>query len=108
MINLVFRNLISNSIKFVYEGGEIIITAVEKGNMVFVTVSDNGMGIEQRDLPKLFKIESRHSTTGTFNEKGTGLGLTLCKEIIERHNGKITVESEKGKGTAFTFSLPVN
>jgi signal transduction histidine kinase len=108
MINLVFRNLISNSIKFVYAGGEIVITAVEKGNMVFVTVSDNGMGIEQRDLPKLFKIESRHSTTGTFNEKGTGLGLTLCKEIIERHNGKITVESEKGKGTAFTFSLPVN
>jgi signal transduction histidine kinase len=71
-----------------------------------ITISDNGIGIDNENLDKLFKIDSYHSTSGTLGESGTGLGLIICKEFVEKNGGKIDVYSEKGKGCAFTFSLP--
>jgi Signal transduction histidine kinase len=71
-----------------------------------ITVSDNGTGIKKETIDKLFRIEESNSTTGTQNEKGTGLGLLLCKEFILKHKGKIWVESEWGKGSKFHFTLP--
>jgi PAS domain S-box-containing protein len=106
MIGTVLRNLISNAIKFTKPEGQINITAESTKAEVKVTVSDNGIGISDEELEKLFRIDENHSTSGTLNERGTGLGLILCKEFIEKHNGKIWVESEFGKGSKFLFSVP--
>ncbi len=103
----VFRNLISNAIKFTNPGGKIILDAKIKGNFVEICVSDNGIGIEASMKDKLFEISEKVSTAGTSEEPGTGLGLILCKEFIEKNNGKISVESEAGKGSKFYFTLPV-
>ncbi len=103
-------NLISNSIKFTKSGGKIVISAradVVKRNVQFV-VEDNGIGIKKEDLPKLFKVDSKFTTTGTAGEKGSGLGLNLVHEIIQKHGGEIRVESEYGKGTKFIFTIPVS
>jgi len=106
MMGTVLRNLISNAIKFTYAGGEIVIHIDVKPDKVIVAVSDNGVGIKPEAIDKLFNIENSYSTIGTNNEKGTGLGLVLCKEFIEKHNGKIWVESEIGKGSKFYISIP--
>ncbi len=106
MINTVFRNLISNAIKFTNPGGKIIITAVENHGIITISVKDNGVGISPESRKKLFRIDENHSTRGTQNEKGTGLGLILCREFIDKHGGQIRVESEVGKGSTFYFSLP--
>jgi two-component system sensor histidine kinase/response regulator len=107
MINTVFRNLISNAVKFTNPGGEIIISAVKKENEIIFSVTDNGIGISKNSIEKLFRIDQSFSTTGTNNEKGTGLGLILCKEFIKKKNGKIWIESTVGSGTTFYFSLPI-
>ncbi len=106
IINLVLRNLILNAVKFTESGGRIWITAKEEAKEIIVSVSDNGIGIkpEVRDL--LFEKTSGYSTRGTANEKGTGLGLILCKEFVEKNGGRIWLESELGKGTTFYFTLP--
>lgn len=104
MINTVLRNLISNAIKFTGQGGKIIISAKKKANKILVSVSDNGVGIQTERLEQLFRIDQSDSTPGTNNEKGTGLGLILCKEFVEKHGQKIWVESEIGKGTTFYFT----
>jgi len=106
MINTVIRNLVSNAIKFTKTGGEIIITATEKQNEILVSVKDNGVGIPHSAVDKLFRIDENYTTSGTNNEQGTGLGLILCKEFIEKHGGKIWVESEEGKGSMFSFIIP--
>jgi len=106
MLNTVIRNLISNAIKFTMPGGRIIIAAEEKKHELTVSVSDTGVGIPKEAMKKIFSIQENYTTTGTQNEKGTGLGLILCKEFVEKHGGKIWVESKKEKGTVFTFSLP--
>ena len=108
MISTVVRNLISNAIKFTRPGGEIIITATENQTEVSVSVKDNGVGIPRDMLGKLFRIDENYTTSGTANERGTGLGLILCKEFIEKHGGKIWVESDEGQGSTFCFSLPSN
>lgn len=105
MINTVLRNLISNAIKFTRQGGEIILSVTKNENKCTVSVKDNGIGIPKERVEKLFRIEESESTAGTANEKGTGLGLILCKEFIEKHDEKIWVESEEGKGSTFYFSL---
>jgi len=105
MIGTVLRNLISNAVKFTYSGGEIIISAKQNQNELIVTVSDNGVGIKKETIEKLFRIDESYSTTGTENEKGTGLGLILCMDFINKHGGKIWVESEPGKGSKFHFKL---
>lgn len=112
MILTVLRNLVSNAIKFTRNGGEILIETgqfVNIGTQRFleVKVTDNGVGIPKEKLSKLFKIAESVSTKGTENESGTGLGLLICKEFVEKHHGKIWVESEVGKGTKFIFTLPV-
>lgn len=106
MTKTIFRNLISNAIKFTFSGGNILISATEGKRFVEIEVKDNGMGISEETIKKLFKIDQFHSTSGTNNEQGTGLGLLFCKEFIELHGGKIWVESEPNKGSKFKFTLP--
>ncbi len=106
MIDTVVRNLLNNSIKFTETGGEITITTKKTDDEIIVSISDNGVGINKKDITKLFRIEEHFTNLGTANESGTGLGLILCKEFIEKNGGKIWVESKEGKGTTFFFSLP--
>lgn len=106
MLNTVIRNLISNAIKFTYENGEIIVSAYNDGELILISVEDNGVGMQQENIEKLFNIGSNFSTKGTQKEEGTGLGLILCKEFVERNGGSIFVESEYGKGSCFSFTVP--
>ena len=108
MINTVVRNLISNAIKFTPAGGEITIRAIKENNNWVIGVSDTGIGMEEQDTQKLFRMDKSFSKEGTAGEKGTGLGLLLCKEFVEKNSGKIWVESTPGKGTTFWFSLPLS
>ncbi len=106
MIDTVVRNLLSNAIKFTPRGGTIKFNSSVEGEMVVISIQDNGIGIPPDMLPVLFKAGAKTSRPGTEGESSTGLGLLLCKEYIEKHNGKIWVESTEGKGTKFYFSLP--
>jgi signal transduction histidine kinase len=106
MITLVIRNLISNAVKFTREGGKISVSSALKEGMVEICIEDNGIGISKTDIQKLFRIDVQFSQNGTNNETGTGLGLILCKEFIQKNQGKIRVESEPGVGSKFIFSLP--
>ena len=106
MVNTVVHNLVSNALKFTSAGGHINVSAGEQNDAVEIAVSDTGIGIYSGDLPKLFRIDAQYTNIGTAGEKGTGLGLILCQELVERNNGKIWVESEVGKGTTFRFTLP--
>ncbi len=105
-INLVFRNLITNAIKFTTEGGTVIIDAKDEGKEWLVSVQDNGIGISEDVQQILFDKTSPYTTRGTANEKGTGLGLILCKEFVEKNGGKIWVASVNGKGSTFWFTIP--
>ncbi|MEW6701653.1 MAG: ATP-binding protein, partial [Bacteroidota bacterium] len=107
MLNSIIGNLLSNGIKFSHRGGKILINSAVVDHIVEVSVEDYGIGISPKDQSKIFSLEVSHTTRGTEDEKGTGLGLVLCKEMIERHGGKIRVESKQGKGTKFIFTLPV-
>jgi PAS domain S-box-containing protein len=106
MIKTILRNLISNAVKFTNPGGEIKIGAEQNEKELIVSVTDNGVGINKENIDKLFRIDYTYSTLGTNKEKGTGLGLLLCKEFIEMHGGKIWAESNEGKGCTFNFSIP--
>ena len=106
MIQIVLQNLISNAIKFCNRGDKILVSAQQKGQDCVVCVSDTGLGISQDNLDKLFTHTS-FTTRGTANEKGTGLGLQLCQDFIEKNSGKIWAESKLGEGSSFYFSLPV-
>jgi len=108
MFKTVMRNLISNAIKFTHLNGQINIYAEKNRTNTIITVSDNGIGIDKNIIPKLWEFSDNYSTAGTNNEKGTGFGLTLCKELIEKQGGQIWVESEVGKGSDFKFTLPLN
>lgn len=105
-INLVIRNLITNAIKFTNDGGEIVVASEDKGNELLVSVRDNGIGMPADIQKKLFDKVNPYSTRGTANEKGTGLGLILCKEFVEKNGGRIWVESNSDKGSTFWFTLP--
>jgi signal transduction histidine kinase len=106
MIRTVLRNLITNAIKYTNTGGEITISALEREQYVEIAVKDNGIGISRAAQRNLFKNDGFYSETGTRNEKGTGLGLLLCKEFIELHGGDIRVESMQGKGCKVIFTMP--
>lgn len=105
-INLVIRNLLTNAIKFTNDGGEIVVASEEKNNEIIVSVSDNGIGMTADIQHKLFDKINPYSTRGTANEKGTGLGLILCKEFVEKNGGRIWVESKIDKGSTFWFTIP--
>jgi signal transduction histidine kinase len=107
MLKIVLRNLVSNAIKFTDKNGAINISAEENSGNVIISVSDNGVGITPDNLAKLFDISEVITTKGTEKETGTGLGLLLCNEFVEKHGGKIWVESEVGKGSDFKFTLPI-
>jgi PAS domain S-box-containing protein len=106
MVSTILRNLVSNALKYTLPGGKIVISTKQKNNELMVTVKDNGIGIKSNAIEKLFTIEESYSTIGTNNEVGTGFGLILCKEFVEKHNGKIWVKSEIGKGSKFCFTIP--
>jgi two-component system sensor histidine kinase/response regulator len=106
MVNTIVRNLLSNALKFTPQGGKIIINAISGKDYVKVNIQDTGLGMDIATKEKLFRIDEFHNTIGTSGETGTGLGLIICHEFILRHGGEINVESEAGKGSTFSFSLP--
>jgi signal transduction histidine kinase len=107
MMHSVLSNLITNAIKFTYPQGRVEVSAVITENMARVSVRDNGVGIEKDKIGKLFNIKSNSNSRGTADERGTGLGLVLCKEFVEKQQGRIWVESEPGKGSNFIFTIPL-
>ena len=112
MVRSVICNLVSNAIKFTPEGGQIRIYSEnfkeeeDQKEMIRICVTDTGVGIPPENLDKLFRIDQQVRSVGTANEKGTGLGLIICKELMDKHGGKIWVESEVGKGSKFCVTLP--
>jgi PAS domain S-box-containing protein len=105
MIHTVIRNLISNAIKFSNKGGRIFISAFDNGAMTEVVIRDEGIGMSRENLSMLFRIDTYYSTSGTSGESGTGLGLIICKEFVEKNNGRIRASSKEDEGTAISFTL---
>lgn len=105
-VNLVIRNLMTNAIKFTNDGGEVVIGAEDRDGEWLITVRDNGVGMNDDVLKMLFDKTAPYTTRGTANEKGTGLGLILCKEFVEKNGGRIFVESKVGVGSKFSFTVP--
>lgn len=105
MISSVMQNLISNAIKFTKRNGSIIVSSEAENGRIVINIKDDGVGISKENLQKLFKLDEHLTTIGTANEAGTGLGLILCRELLEKNNGKIWAESIEGLGTTFSFSL---
>lgn len=106
MLMTILRNLISNALKYTYEGGKVRISAKRLGDEIIISVTDSGMGMSEAELNRLFQLTTEKSKPGTKMEKGTGLGLMLCKEFITKHEGRIWAESEAGKGSTFFVALP--
>lgn len=107
MINTVLRNLLINAVKFTPTGGKVTVQALKDHQYCTISVKDTGVGISEEDIAKLFRIDIKYTNPGTSEERGTGLGLILCKEFVEKHGGKIWVKSEVKKGSEFKFSIPV-
>lgn len=105
-IKTVLRNLFNNAIKFTQRNGHISLTSIELETHIQINIKDNGIGIKAEAVSKLFSITTKTSTVGTENEKGTGLGLILCKDLIEKNNGEIWVESNYVTGSIFSFTIP--
>lgn len=105
-VTTVIRNLISNAIKFTPTGGTITLSATKSNEEALISIADTGVGMSKEVIDKIFRIDAKHSTKGTADEKGTGLGLVLCKDFVEKNNGSIGVQSEEGKGSTFYFTLP--
>jgi signal transduction histidine kinase len=105
-VNLVIRNLITNAVKFTNDGGKVLIRGTENTSEWQISVQDNGIGMKPEILRILFDKTAPYTTRGTANEKGTGLGLILCKEFVEKNGGRIWVESQEGEGSTFYFTLP--
>jgi two-component system CheB/CheR fusion protein len=106
MITTVFRNIISNAIKYSQPGGTIIITAESSDNTMSISIADNGTGMTDEVISSLFRIDVRHSQPGTKGERGTGLGMIICKEFVEKNRGEISVKSILNEGSTFTVKLP--
>jgi len=106
MLDTVLRNLLSNAIKFSIFDSKIIVEIKEDGEYYEIAVKDQGVGISEDAIARLFKVGEDTSTTGTNNEKGTGLGLILCKEYVEKNGGRIWVKSKVNEGTTFFFTVP--
>jgi PAS domain S-box-containing protein len=107
MIKTILRNLLSNAVKFSFRSGKVFVNAVEGQDKVTISVKDDGIGIPEEDIEKIFRIDANYVVPGTENEQGTGLGLKLSKEFVEKQGGKIWVESTENQGSVFKFSIPV-
>ncbi len=107
IFDAVMQNLFINAVKFSHNGGVIKIESENIDDFIQISISDNGIGMSNKAAKNLFKLEKIESTLGTENEKGTGLGLLICKDLIERQGGKINVESNSGKGSKFMFTVPI-
>ncbi|MFA3782029.1 ATP-binding protein [Melioribacteraceae bacterium 4301-Me] len=108
MIETVIRNLVSNAIKFTHENGKVEINVKDQKENILIEIKDNGIGMDETSLSSLFQNNSNRSSSGTKNEQGTGLGLIICKEFIEKNNGKLNIQSKVGEGSTFSFTLPKN
>ncbi|MBK7867736.1 MAG: HAMP domain-containing histidine kinase [Ignavibacteriales bacterium] len=108
MLEIIFRNLLTNAIKYTHEEGEIFVDSCDSDGFVCFSIKDNGVGMDKETKANIFNINAVRSQRGTRGEKGTGLGIGLCKEFIEKHNGLIEIESESGVGTTFRIKLPKN
>lgn len=108
MLETIFRNLISNAIKFTNTNGDVVLSMKKENGQLVFSVRDNGIGIAPDKIAQLFAINNRNTTSGTNDETGTGLGLMLCKDFVEKHGGQIWVNSQPGKGSDFMFSIPDN
>ncbi len=106
MLNTVLRNLLSNAVKFTHRNGSVHVSAKVDESEVVISIEDTGTGISKENISKLFRLDSKYSVPGTDKEAGTGLGLKLCKEFIEKMNGSIYVKSTENKGSEFVFSIP--
>jgi len=106
MISTVVRNLVDNAIKFTGKDKRVEISMKEEDHTITVMVNDQGVGISEEDLNKLFRIDVKFKSKGTSGEKGTGLGLILCKEFVEKNGGKMIVRSTLHEGSEFGFTLP--
>ena len=106
MLNTILRNLLSNALKYTNKNGKVVVSTEFNPDHVTIFIKDNGEHLGGR-LGKLFKLDMKNSMPGTQNEQGTGLGLKLCKEFVEKHGGTINVESTEGKGSIFFFTIPV-
>jgi PAS domain S-box-containing protein len=106
LVTTILRNLVSNAIKYTNKKGEIILDAKEKGSKILISVDDTGVGISRKNISKLFKVDSTFTTQGTAKEKGTGLGLIICREFAQLNNGFLSVKSTQGKGSRFILTLP--
>lgn len=107
MISTVLRNLLSNSIKFTNVDDSVFLEAKVNNEFIEISVTDTGIGIPESNIDKIFSIDSNISTKGTAKESGTGLGLIISYEFVERNGGTLIVKSEEGKGTEFMFTVPV-
>jgi len=108
MVSTVLRNLLTNAVKFTSKGGVVKVSSEAEKDKLKITVSDTGMGISEENINRLFRLDTFYSTLGSDNEKGSGMGLILCKEFINILKGEIWVESELNKGSRFIFTLPVH
>ena len=108
MLNLIIRNLLSNALKFTPQGGLIVIKMVKNVSFIEIIITDSGVGITKENIEKILSDDEFHTTRGTANEKGTGLGLKLCKSFIIANHGTLKIESELNKGTKFSFTLPTH
>ncbi len=106
MLETIFRNLISNAIKFSYENGTITVNAYQSNENIKIEIQDEGIGISQENINKIFNTNNNYTTSGTKLEKGTGLGLVLCNELIKKNKGTLEIKSEVGKGSTFVVTLP--
>ncbi len=106
MVSTIVRNLLFNAVKFTEQGGNVLLTAKKAGKMVRIAVQDDGIGMYQKTLSRIFAIDHKPAKRGTQGETGSGLGLMLCKEFVSRHGGQIWLESNVGKGTTVYFTLP--
>jgi len=106
MLQSILRNLVGNALKFTHPGGTVKLTTKDDGNFIVTSVSDTGVGIQGEKLDALFTTGGSHTTMGTAKEKGTGLGLMLCKEFVEKNGGSLRISSQPGKGSTFSFTLP--
>lgn len=106
MLQTVFRNLTSNAIKFTPENGDVSLHLYSKSEQYIIEIRDNGIGMPEKLIAKLLQLDANTSRIGTNNEKGTGLGLLICMEMIHLHNGDISIDSSENEGTTFTITLP--